>query len=239
MDDFGFAVYMDVQKTGSTYISQVLRDVLNRRQFRKQETHGRVRKRREGVVYFASVRHPLDAYHSLFRYGCDRFGTLAGQLRKAGHGALYQPTAEGFARWLDFVLDEANAEILGEGYPKVRTDLIGFQTFRFLVLSLAAPMTRLPQVQSLAELDALYDREAITSFVVRNENMGEDLMSLFREHLAGHVDLDRAAEVLASAPRINASKTRSLADRLDPSVLAKLRRKEDFLLRRFYPGGAG
>lgn len=234
MDDFGSVVYMDVQKSGSTYISQVLREVLDRQNFRRQEDHGRVRKRREDAIYFASVRHPLDSYHSLFRYGCDGNGNLAARLRKAGRGGLYQPSAEGFGRWLDFVLDEANAGALGEGYARTRADLFGFQTFRFMVLALASPLRRMAQVQSMPDLDALYDNERITSFVVRNEAMGEDLARLFSEHLGQHVNLDQAREVLARAPRINASKTGRLADGLDPRILAKLARKEEFLLRRFY-----
>lgn len=236
MDDFGFVVFMDVQKTGSTFISRVLREVLDRREFRRQSEHGRVRKRREGAFYFASVRHPVDAYHSLFRFGCDGYGSLAARLRKAGLGHLYEPSAAGFTRWLDFVLDEANASALGEGYDQVRAGVIGLQTFRFAALSLASPMSRLPQVRSVAELDALYDSEAITGFVVRNEHMSEDLMRLFREHLADRVDLGRAAAVLAEAPRVNASKTRRLSDSLEPATLDRMRRKEDFLLRRFYPG---
>lgn len=74
----------------------------------------------------------------------------------------------------------------------------------------------------------------ITSFVVQNETMGEHLR-LFREKLAGPVDPHKAERALASAPRINASKTTGLAGDLDPAILEKLRRKEDFLLRRFYP----
>lgn len=235
MDDFGFVVFMDVQKTGSTFISQVLKDVLGSDASRGLVKHGRVRKRREDTLYFASVRHPFETWHSLFRYGCDRKGSLARRLRQQGLGHLYEPSGEGFARWLDFVLDEANAPLLKEGYDKVRADLFGFQTFRFLVLSLANPVQRLAGVQTVEELDALYEGQAITSFVVRNEHMSEDLMRLFREHLADQVDLDKAAAVLDSAPRINVSKTDRLAASLAPPVLERMRRKEDFLLRRFYP----
>jgi Sulfotransferase family len=139
MDEYSDFVYLDVQKTGSGFTSKFLAHCCTSKQLRFKK-HGRIREDyNPDKFYFITVREPLSQYISLYRYSLGRKGAMFRRLEKDGHGDLYAPDNETFNRWMAFVLDEKNAELLGEGFQHAARTGIGLQTYRFIVLALQSP----------------------------------------------------------------------------------------------------
>lgn len=207
MDEYKSVCYLDVQKTGSTFVSAFLREHLNEPQLRYSK-HGRIRDDHDPKkFYFISCRDPLHQYRSLFQFGCAGDGVLRSRLEKHGRVDLYEPTPDGFARWLEFTLDPANAAFLSEDYGKVDAGLFGLQTFRFLALSLARPMRKLKELKTAEDVRKLYADKNIAGSVVRTESLNADLARLIRGPLQPFVrNVDAALEALSQERRINVSK---------------------------------
>ena len=76
MHDFGKIVYLEMQKTGSTFVNSFLREccLLEEISYKK---HGVVRDDyASDKFYFITIRHPYDLYSSLYRYGLDGQGAF-------------------------------------------------------------------------------------------------------------------------------------------------------------------
>ena len=236
MDDFGRVVYLDVEKTGSSFISKFLQENMNCQRVALVK-HGRIGSDfRNGSFYFISVRNPLSQYLSLYSYGCEGKGAIYESLKKSGHTQLYQRDRESFQQWLRFVLSAKNARHLGADYLSVDTELMGLQTFRFLALSFQNPLAKLKPVHHYANLCELYEHKKIHSHVVRNESLRADLENLVGTQLSSFVDEESAKRYLEKSPPINRSPKLSFdIESIDEETMSLLRRKERFLLERFYP----
>jgi hypothetical protein len=240
MDDFGEVVYLDVQKTGSTFISDFLERFLrsSRMSFEKHRPIRRISRR--GAYFFISVRDPLRQYLSLYQYGSQGRGAIRHRFREHDLNGFYRGRLASFERWLRFMLDPGNAALLNPRYGAAFPALYGLQTFRFLMLSFENPIEKLARADSPGKLDELYDRHKIHSAVVRNESLNQDLMDICAGPLRRFLtDPAAARDFLASSPaRANASASIPQAiERLHPTTLALVRDRERFLYERFYPEG--
>ena len=231
MDEYKSVCYLDVQKTGSTFVSAFLREHLNEAQLRFAK-HGRVRDDHDPKkFYFISCRDPLNQYRSLFQFGCAGEGVLRSRLETHGRVDLYEPTQEGFARWLEFVLDPANAGFLSEDYGKIDAGLFGLQTFRFLALSLVRPMRKLKRVKTVDDVRKLYENKNIAASVVRTESLNADLARLAEGPLRPFVrNVDAALKALSQERRINASKhDPAVPLRVSSDLMAHVEAREWFM----------
>ena len=209
MHDFGSFCYLDVQKTGSTFISDFLRRHCAGREvaFKK---HGVVSADavRPGTLYFISARDPVDLYRSLYAYGYGGEGRLRRRLAEVGAPAsVYDGTPAGFVAWLGYVLDPANHALLSPKYSAEEAALYGFQTHRFLQLSFADPLRTVRRFRTRADVTEAYARRRLHSTVVRNETLSADLARLIADALHAAMDDPAAAraELAAGPERINAS----------------------------------
>lgn len=237
MDDYGKIVYLGVEKTGSRFISQFLSNHLNL-QLLEFSKHGRIKDNyRKDAIYFISVRNPLNQYLSLFQFGCNGKGGVFQKLKALGYGNLYQNNIESFDQWLNLMLSPEVTKLIKGGYSKVNIDLIGLQTFRFLVLSFQYPLRILSNINDYAELNRLYDEKKIHRYVLRNENLNHDLMMMVDDCLKPYIkDIASAKNYLLSAERINVSTPLGLdTNALTAKACKLLRAKERFLFERFYP----
>lgn len=77
MFDFDRFVYLDLQKTGSTYVAHFLR-YSSKLKLVKRKGHMFITDDYDpSKLYFISIRHPLKIYSSLYRYGLQKKrGTL-------------------------------------------------------------------------------------------------------------------------------------------------------------------
>lgn len=207
--------------------------------------HAPVVERVPGTFYLMSVRDPLAQYVSLFRYGVGGNGSLRAFIEAKGHGELYDISAAGpvaaLERWLDFVLRPRNAEVLGEGYHISCPGLIGFQTFRFMMLAVPNALERLRNVESRTGLRDIYAVHGLPEAVIRTEHLREDLGELIDGPLAPRLrDAGKARQDLYRTAPVNVGN--SAPQLQDASVSAELvsrvRAREWFVYERFYADAA-
>jgi hypothetical protein len=133
--DLGRVVYLDAQKTGSTFLSDFLstHSGLEVISFGKHAPITEQQTQRETVSLLISIRRPGPYYLSLFRYGLDGKGEIFNRVKNAGRISLYQPKVDCFEAFLGFLNDgESN----------------GLQTRRLLrIMNLKSP-TSLPSADS-------------------------------------------------------------------------------------------
>ncbi len=212
--------YLDVQKTGSTFIAKLLEDFAREKVVFARK-HRRMKRREDGIdFYFISCRDPLDQLLSLYSFGCTDRGHTNRRLRRRGLGDFYDRTEAGFERWLFFILDPANAAILGEDYDESGiAPFAGFMTFRFVVLSLPKPIRRLAKCHTPKGLLRMYERRNAAKAVVRFERLNQSMRDLVDgplRHRLSDADaaiawIDRTAPVNPSV-RIDRERNFSVSD---------------------------
>lgn len=209
MHEFETFVYLDTQKTGSTFISYILRRHIAEKEILHSK-HQPVGDRYDpDKFHFISVRDPLDQYISLYSYGCKEGGRVYQKLENGGHKDLYDSTWRGFRRWLRFVLDPENDEILLARRKRGLEEflhLIGFQTYRFLELALPDANAALHACKTRDDIRAAYRANSIPRFTIRHERFNADLEELFTTHLRSSIaDLDAMLEAVHGGWRLNQS----------------------------------
>lgn len=242
MQEFETFVYLDVQKTGSSFLSRLLQLHSSEKEIRFKK-HGRAdRKYDPSKFYFISVRAPLDQYVSLYSHGSTGYGGLYHRLREQGHADLYDSTWRGFRRWLKFVLQPESATLLDEGYGGIGSGelckLIGFQTYRFLELALQDAVETLEQCRTREDIRKAYAEKKMANFIIHHETYRQDVEELLTIRIQKSIsDIDGALKFLNEAERINAS------DRIDkfetnpkigPKNKQNLRDREWFMREMFH-----
>lgn len=229
--------YLDVEKTGSTYIRSFLEKFADGAPIRTKK-HGVLPfwSRPEGVTII-SCRDPFAQYLSLYRYGCDNRGGIYQRLVRHAPETeeLYDGTLENFSKWLESVLDVPPALKKGLHSDRLmRLDLIGLQTARIFRLGMRAPYLLLRSAKTQDDALAAYDRWKYTDRIVRNESLVSDLLTLVDGALGDHLtDVDAARAFLEThdeSAKVNVSKTpfRVTPSDLDASLVQKLEQKERF-----------
>ncbi|CAM3667968.1 hypothetical protein [Isoptericola cucumis] len=208
MHAFVSLAYLDVEKSGSTFVSGFLRDFLDDEEVGFGKHEPLEDSPPAGRLHVLSVRDPFDTYLSLYSYGCQGRGVLGRSLRREGFGVLYDGTAEGFRRWLDVVLDPAHAALMRPlGYHRSGVaEHVGLLSFRVARLSAPRPLEWLSQVGSADELVAAYRSRSVVDEVLRNESLVADLERLVRRpDLRWRPTREAALEALGGLARVNAS----------------------------------
>lgn len=244
MDDFGRFCYLDVQKTGSTFVTAVLTAGC-RLPLLKSEKHRAIREAsgkangpgvfRDDTFYFNSIRNPKSYYVSLYNYGCDGRGGLFSRIAASGHAGLYGGSERDFHRWLDFMLDENKAGLFDKEYESVCGSGIGLVTFRFLRLSMAEPQKYLAQAKSYPEIERIFGARNIAHSTMRNETLVADLRQIIFAQLPEFFDLD-AAESALNSGWINSSRSGAVAVAAIDAYPNRdiLLQKERLVIERFY-----
>jgi hypothetical protein len=210
MHEYETFAYLDVPKTGSSFISYLLRNYCTEQQvfFKK---HGGIRNRHDpGKFYFISVRDPLDQYISLYSSGCGREGSLYQRLEKRGYGDFYNSSWRGFKRWLKFVLEPANAKYLRNRSDRVYSgplsEILGYQSYRFLKLTLLDPAVALATCRTKDDVREAYETANVANDAVRHETFQDDLKRLLTTRIReSFSDLDAAIAFIDSEVKVNAS----------------------------------
>lgn len=210
MQEFETFAYLDMQKTGSTFVSYLLTECTKEKlvYFSK---HGRVGERyNPDKLYFITVRDPLDQYISLYSHGCSAGGGLFKRMTKRGHGDLYDSTWDGFRQWLKFVLTPEAAPVLEDEYGAEENAqipaLIGFQTFRYLELAMRDPVETLRGCRTREDVVAAYKQKGIVNHTIRHESFDRDFRKLLKGPLAHALtDVDAAVKMLEETQKLNTS----------------------------------
>lgn len=240
MHDFGKLVYLDLQKSGSTFVSQFLNQTCSLplvKEHKHERIDGWSYKRR--AFYFITVRHPISQYSSLYRYGLDRRGGLYERLETLGKADLYGNSATSFNQWLRFVLDYENAALLGEDFEQTpRAYNLGFLSFRYLMLSLARPLKTLLKKPRSLDLLQYAEKKSIVDHVILNENLNEGLLDLARNKKPEYFDQRRVEEFFRSERKVNASTVdEESISAIDDDVRKLISAKERILLEFYTSSG--
>lgn len=231
MHDFGKIVYLDLQKTGSNFVSQFLRAACIHPERGLQKHSWVDADYREDSIYFITVRQPVMLYSSLYRFGLDQRGGVYVNLRVAGMLSVYSS----FETFTDFLLDPANAVFLHPHYDRRIAEEMGFMSFRFLLLNLQAPVGRIGRCVEQGQPLSSLMQQSIINHVLKNESLNFDLLRLSTETLPEHFDRDRARAFLAAAPRANPSKMAADALRIESRELLDRVAAREQLLMTCYP----
>jgi len=230
MHDFGEIIYLDLHKTGSSYISEFLKTccLLTEKKFHK---HDWIRENYDSnKFYFISIRHPFSLYSSLYRFGLDGKGDVRNRLRASNNLSAYSS----FNSFADFLLDERNANLLGYGYNQFYAQHIGFMSFRFLKLSLQFPHKKIDYaLKTKGNIEDLHNL-LITDLEIKNEDLNGGLRELATEIHPYYFRQDAVIDFLSRTPKINASNTTvEKHDVMSDTTLSILRNKERLLLSKY------
>jgi hypothetical protein len=207
--DYETFAYLDVQKTGSSFIAKLLQ-TFSKEALIASRRHGRIGQPQEGKFYFISCRNPLDQLLSLYFFGCAGSGHVRTALSKADRVDFYDGTAAGFDAFLRFVLDPAHAAVFGENYAESGiAPIAGLMTFRFVALAIPRAVKRLSRCESRSDLIRIYRRWNIAEEIVRAERLNDTMRELVRGPLRNRIaDPEAAVAWIDTAARVNASKRR-------------------------------
>lgn len=192
MLEFEDFVYLDVQKTASTFIKDFLRQFARTEEVEYQR-HTPVDHYDPEKLYIISCRDPLKYYLSLYSFGCSGKGGLAQRLARKEMSHFYNGTSDGFTNWLQLILIPESAQKYLSGFDRHRIlDFVGVQTLRFLTLAFPAPLEVFATLNSKSDVASRFKAEGLTDVLLRTETLMEDLANLAAGP-RGEIFKDRAA----------------------------------------------
>ena len=232
MLSFGPVTYMDVQKTGCTFISDVLKKTLDLEPL-VDVKHARFERSKNADDFVViSRRDPYSQWVSLYNYGCMNLGWIYMRLNDLGLSEqFYTKDKEGLNLFVSELLHSENSHLLGEGYQQTRHLDVGFQSFRYLAMSMAKPSSSYQYFRNHEDLIENYKNLSIVDYVIRTSHLNSDLSHLLTEVIPQYVRKDVSIEeVMAESSLGNESTNFVSVDDLAPSTRALIEIKEELLL---------
>lgn len=211
-------VYLDMPKTGSTFVRKFLFDwcrepAICRTPHGPPGGDGDAAAATRRSFTFLTLRDPLEIYASLYRYGCGGRGGLALTAAARAHplAACYDATATGFRRWLDLLLRPGGATL--DPYAgHLASPTFGLVTQRLLHLALPGAAGVVSGGPGEGDLHRAYRRGTRVDAVLRMERLPGDLGALIEGALAGHLKAPRrAVAALRAARPLNATASTGLS----------------------------
>lgn len=230
MHDFGKIAYLDLHKSGSTFVSRFLRSccTLEEVDFRK---HDGVREDyNPACFYFISIRNPFGLYSSLYRYGLERKGGVFQRLRHQNLLNCY----ESFNSFTRLLLDEDAAASIDPRYTTEIAQQIGFMSFRLMVLNLQYPMRQIGNALRNGQPIRSLEKNFITSLELKSEELANDLRTLSTDIRPQYFDREQVTRFLDENTRINASSVpEESIDALTDDLKQIVSMKEELLMSRY------
>ena len=236
MYDYGNLVYLDLQKTGSRFVVKFLEQTCNL-PFRSGIEHTFVRRDyNPKSLYFITIRHPVQQYSSLYRYGLgEKIGFVYQNLVSIGKGDLYEKKDWNYNRWLEFVLDPDNASCLGEGYDELPKSVeLGFMSFRYLCYATLHPFKLLKLFESNSDPVGLTLKTSIIDHTIKMEQLNKGLLDFATVVRPGFFDQNKVLNFFKDSKPINNSEVKhEEIEKVSEENLKKIKKKEHLLLQ-FY-----
>lgn len=238
MLEFEDIVYLDVQKTGSTYIRKFLQRFARTPEISGVK-HKAVVHYDEKKLYIISCRDPLRQYLSLYAYGCQGLGTFRFKKEKVGIDHLYDGTIAGFTGWLELIVPASTGRKYMTGLNRHRLlELFGVQTLRFLRLALPSYREVFETIERKSDVKDRLKSQGLMDFLIKQETLTTDLARLVSgEHAGRFKDLDAVEKYLAETGKINRTPDFGIdVTALSPEVLALVQEREWFFFETLgYP----
>lgn len=227
-------IYLQNQKTGSTFVEEFLREHCSEPLLSYQK-HAALDSD-PNCFCFTNIREPISLYRSLFAYGLDGRGGVYQRLCMNGFSSLYQKGPNGFADWLEFMVSSSKTSMFADHFSKQIAESIGLMTWRYLRLACPNFENDAPRLKGTEDYQKHYQKHNILNAVIRQEHLAEDLKNIIngplRHVLRNH---SNALDWISSSNSINSSVS-SVAGIEVPDLLAcQVRAKEELLYNLHYP----
>jgi hypothetical protein len=253
-------VFLELQKTGSTHIKQLLKKTVGGVNDGKHN-QATPELRASGKHFIGSIRDPWGWYLSLFSYGCQKKGGVYmrtsnparwKQLRKSGvldgvegfeaytpkfiREELYADpdNAEHFRMWLKLVLDKGpHRALIEDGYAESPLSSVGgLMTFRYFLLFADGGVDVPPTITSQTKLKAHEKKALFVEHIIRNERLADDLITAIKA--SGEALTDEQEGEIRNAPRTNTSARKYGKDHYyDDETVALVGEREKFIIDKF------
>jgi hypothetical protein len=222
-------VFLELQKTGSTHIKQLLKQTVGGKNDGKHN-QATPELRAGGKSFIGSIRDPWSWYLSLFTYGCQQKGGVYIRTTNAKHwnkltpeeratpgfeqydadyckANLYQDpeSATAFRAWLKLVTASGpQRKIIEDGFYKSPISAIGgLMTYRYFLLFTDTGVDIPDSVKTLKALEAYESEHLFVKHIIRNETLAEDLITAVQA--CGEKLSDADCALIREAPKTNTS----------------------------------
>ncbi len=191
-------IYLDVYKTGSTYVADLLKRLVKEEPVRSVRhaplTRGRPFFWKQGKPAFATVRNPWDWYVSMWSYSIVQKNVLFFRdVRKAvgpeNASLLFDSSRprESFSLWMKSINDVDFLQQVMTGHPYPRSGLsgfLGFYSYRFMRVTTPHPSIFLRQwnISSVDRAIAHQKRWAIYDTVLKSEGLKDSFAKYVLDH---------------------------------------------------------
>ncbi|MCF3641307.1 hypothetical protein LXM94_15135 [Rhizobium sp. TRM95111] len=244
-------IYLDVYKTGSTHVVDLLKQIVPEGPVRMKR-HSSMTTLRPfswtgGKLIFSTVRNPWDWYVSLWAFGCEGKGAvysdIAKTLSRAETAALYnaEDPRGSFRLWLESVSDREflNRTIQQDLPDSGLAGRIGFYTYRFMRVTTPYPSLLLkPWLVPDIEAAIRYQRKwGLYDVMLRKETLNDDLIAFIRDYRERCGFAANAEETVLKKARRPKNRSRrefdSYRDYYEPDLVALVADRERFFLELF------
>lgn len=218
-------IYLDVYKTGSTYVVSLLNKLMPEKPLRSHRhaplTKGRPFFWKQGKFAFATVRNPWDWYVSMWAYSIKQPNVLFFRDVRAALGEeeakkLFDPEnpKQSFAIWLKSISDPVFLNKVMAGHPYARTSVnrfLGFYSYRFIRVTTPHPALCLHRgyMWNMGRAIAHQKRWALYDNVLKSETLTEDFSSFVLKNRKRFGFKTNAADIL----KRNAPTPKNTSDR--------------------------
>lgn len=221
-------IYLDMYKTGSTYIDVLLRKLVEGKPVRRTRhapiTKGRPFFWKRGKFAFATVRNPWDWYVSMWAYSIKQpnvlfFRDVRKVLGPEGARKLFdaENPKESFATWLRSLSDPEflNGVMIGHPYSKTSLNkFLGFYSYRFMRVTTPHPALAMGwwNIRNMDQAIRHQKRWALYDKVFKSETLTEDFSKFVlenQESLGFKKNARRILEKNAPTPKNTSNRTLS------------------------------
>ena len=255
-------VFLELQKTGSTHIKQLLKKTIGGVNDGKHN-QATPELRASGRAFVGSIREPWGWYLSLFTYGCQKKGGVylrtTNPARWKGlkrSGALdagipegfdpYSPqfmreqvyadpdNPESFRAWLRLVLTTGpHRALVEDGFAESPvSSLAGLMTYRYFLLFVDGGPQVPESVNTLKKLEAHEKKHLFVKHIIRNETLAEDLIRTIED--CGEPLSDEQKVQIREAPRTNTSPRKyGKSHYYDEASIALVAEREKLIIDKF------
>lgn len=246
-------IYLDMYKTGSTYVVSLLNRLMPTkpvRSFRHAPlTRGRPFNWKQGKYAFATVRNPWDWYVSMWAYSIQQpnvlfFRDVRSVLGPEEAKKLFDPEnpKESFAIWLKSINDPVFLKKVMTGHPYSRSSVnrfLGFYSYRFIRVTTPHPALFLHRwyMWNTSRAIAHQKRWAIYDRVFKSETLTEDFSDFVLENQERCGFKPNARGILkrnAPTPKNTSNRTlRSYRDYYTPELRDLVAKRDRLLIELF------
>ena len=144
---------------------------------------------------------------------------------------FYTRDKEGLNTFISHLLHSENSHLLGEGYQQAKHLDLGFQSYRYLAMSMAKPSSSYQYFRNHEDLMQNYKNLSIIDYVIRTSHLNSDLSHLLTKVIPNLVRKEISlVEIMAGSTSGNKSTNFVSVDDLTPSTRALIEIKEELLL---------